>query len=170
MGASGVGNDRSKHPAATVTASTAGSLVWATGHVDGKAKKVTPDAGDAIVHDSTRKGLHETYWVEQALAPVAAAGTPTTLGLTMSVKDDWQMAAVEIPPAGKVTTPSQQPASSGAAGGGATSATTGVTYTYDADGNRTGATLPRRLDDQAGLRPGRPAHRVRDDGDLHLRR
>jgi|tagenome__1003787_1003787.scaffolds.fasta_scaffold20988994_6 RHS repeat-associated protein len=108
-------------PAVSLTTTKAGSQVWAQGTGVGWVPLVLPARGQAVV--SLASGLFSARfaWTQKVLAAVPA-GTSVTVADVWPTQAQTEMVAVEIPPATGTPTPPAGP----------------VTYTYDANGNRTG--------------------------------
>jgi hypothetical protein len=98
VGASAVAGAAGGAPQVAVTPSKAGSLLWAVGQDPDRPAPRIPLGGQSVVHESFGPLGGGTAWV-QSTGPVAAAGSPITMGDVAPTTDRWDLAAVEIPPA-----------------------------------------------------------------------
>jgi uncharacterized repeat protein (TIGR01451 family) len=97
-GASAAAAGRTGAPAATLTATAAGSLIWATGHDWTHNTNPVPGAEQVIVHKFLDARVHDSFWVQQR-ATATTGPTPVTVNDTGLSRDRWQLVAVEIPAA-----------------------------------------------------------------------
>jgi RHS repeat-associated protein len=121
VGATGTGSGTTGAPTATLTTTINTRVVWAAGHAWTHSAAVTPVIGQSLVHQYRDTRVRDTYWTQKA-PTTPRAGTKVTIADTTPTKDRWELAAVEITPAGTGT------------GAAATN------YTYDTQGNRTAST------------------------------
>lgn len=122
VGATAHAAAKNNHPTVPVTTTKAGSIIWAAGHDWGHSKTRSPDPGQRIIHQFPDKTVHDTFWAEATSNPVPASGTVVKIGASAPAKTRWQLAAVEVLPAA------------------ATGPGVATSYSYDANGNRTGVT------------------------------
>jgi RHS repeat-associated protein len=125
VGATAASTGTTGKPAVTLTTTKGNSLVWAAGHAWGTGQLQAND-GQTLVHTFANTLFGDTSWVQRTTSPIAASGTAVVMGDSSSERSRWtrwELAAVEILPAGDATTGTQT-----------------TTYTYDSRGNRTGMT------------------------------
>src|SRR5439155_12801790 len=87
-------------PTVSLTTTRPGSLVYAAGNDWDDAIARTLAAGQRMVHESVASTLGDTFWLQTGTAAVATAGTSVPLRVTAPDTDRWNLAAVEIVPAG----------------------------------------------------------------------
>jgi RHS repeat-associated protein len=114
---------RASAPSITLKTTKAGSLVWAAGHDWDHAATITPLTGQDLVHQFRDTRVDRTYWAQRTTEAIPTSGKAVTIGDTAPTTDRWELAAVEIPPDPD-----------------ATASSSGISYTYDKQGNRTGIT------------------------------
>ncbi|MEU7872843.1 vWA domain-containing protein [Dactylosporangium sp. NPDC049140] len=85
--------------AATLTTTAAGAQVWAVGHDWSRAAPRTVLPGQRMAVQNLDKRVGDTSWVQNTAA-VPTAGTVVTVGTSAPSTDRWELAAVEIRPAG----------------------------------------------------------------------
>jgi hypothetical protein len=85
-------------PRAALKPTKAGSLVWATGHDWSGSRAITPLAGQSLVALFRDSRVGDTYWTQKLDATTTSSSV--TLGVNGFTTDRWQLAGVEIPPAG----------------------------------------------------------------------
>ena len=86
-------------PSVSLTTTRAGSLIWGVGNDWDRAAARTVGAGQTKV-DEFLASVGDTMWVQRQTAAVPLAGTTATLNDTAPTNDRWNMAAVEVLPAG----------------------------------------------------------------------
>jgi hypothetical protein len=111
-GAAGVGatagaSGATGAPSVSLTATRAGSAVFAVGNDWDKASLRTLGPNQVMVHQWVDTHVGDTFWV-QALASATSAAGPVTLNDTLPTTDRWNLAAVEILP-GTPPPPDTQP-------------------------------------------------------------
>lgn len=99
VGATAVAAARSKHASVTLSATSAGSQIWAVGRDADRATPHVVDPGQTMVHEFTDATNRETFWVQKLNESTSGPG-PVILGATTARPNSWQLAAVEIRPAG----------------------------------------------------------------------
>lgn len=97
-GAVAVGGDSSGAPSLTVTTTNPNAYVVGVGNDWDNAASKTPGSGQVLLHQWADTTTLDTYWV-QATAPAAAAGSLVTVD-DAPTSDQWNLAAVEVYPAG----------------------------------------------------------------------
>ena len=83
-----------------VKATEAGSLVFAVGHDWTNASARTLASGQTLLHQYLDTGAGDTTWTQYTSAATANGGETVTMSDTAPTKDEWNMAAVEVRPAG----------------------------------------------------------------------
>jgi beta-lactam-binding protein with PASTA domain len=95
IGASSVAAASTGAPAVSLTTTKPGSRVFAVGNDWDRATARTPAPGQAIVHESLAT-VGDTFWVQQVVNPVPAAGTVVQVTDAAPTTDRWNLACVEI--------------------------------------------------------------------------
>lgn len=100
-GASGVGAGATAgktdgRPAATVTTTAADSQVFAVGEDYSRVVAVSPGPGQSLLEQFPDNVDHNAFWVQDQNQYTPDAGTAVTVDDTLSAKDVWNLAAVEI--------------------------------------------------------------------------
>jgi hypothetical protein len=96
VGASGVASGLSTNASAGLVTQAAGSLIYGVGNDFDRAVTRTVPAGQTKVHEFFAP-TGDTFWVQAANAPVAAAGTTVTLNATVPAPaDQFNFAIVEL--------------------------------------------------------------------------
>jgi beta-lactam-binding protein with PASTA domain len=95
VGASNIGGAASGAPSVSLTAQAAGSVVYAVGNDFDRAVARTVPAGQTKVHEFFAPS-GDTFWVQSANNPTAAAGAIVTLNDTAPTTDQWNFAIVEV--------------------------------------------------------------------------
>jgi O-glycosyl hydrolase len=85
-------------PATSLSATKTGSTVWAVGNDWDQAAARTVGAGQTMV-DQYLAPVNDTYWVQRLAAPTIA-GQVVTMSDAAPTDDQWNLAAIEIVPAG----------------------------------------------------------------------
>jgi hypothetical protein len=99
VGATGVGNASSGAPHASLVTTSNGSMVLGVGNDWDNAITRTPTPGQALVHqDLSVTG--DTYWVQMLSNSVPLSGTSVSISDTIPTTDRYNLAIVEILPAG----------------------------------------------------------------------
>jgi hypothetical protein len=86
-------------PSVSLTTTKAGSWVWGVGEDWDRAVTHTPAAGQTIV-DQFLAPSGDTFWTQRQTATTASAGTSVPISDTAPTNDRWDLAAVEVRPAG----------------------------------------------------------------------
>ena len=86
-------------PSVSLTTTKAGSWVWGVGEDWDRAVTHTPAAGQTIV-DQFLSPSGDTFWTQRQTATTAAAGTSVPISDTAPTGDRWDLAVVEVRPAG----------------------------------------------------------------------
>jgi Domain of unknown function (DUF1929)/Bacterial Ig domain len=86
-------------PSVSLTTTKVGSWVWGVGEDWDRAVTHTPAAGQTIV-DQFLAPSGDTFWSQRQAATTPAAGTSVPISDTAPTNDRWDLAAVEIRPAG----------------------------------------------------------------------
>jgi hypothetical protein len=86
-------------PSVPLTTTKAGSWVWGVGEDWDRAVTHTPATGQTIV-DQFLSPSGDTFWTQRQTATTPAAGTSVPISDTAPTNDRWDLAAVEIRPAG----------------------------------------------------------------------
>jgi hypothetical protein len=86
-------------PSVSLTTTKAGSWVWGVGEDWDRAVTHAPAAGQTIV-DQFLAPSGDTFWTQRQTATTPAAGTSVPINDTAPTNDRWDLAAVEIRPAG----------------------------------------------------------------------
>ncbi len=106
-GASGIGQtgfangSAASSPSLTITPQQTGSWVSTAGYDAGSTTTVTPGAGE-VLDASAQDNVDLTEMWSQHTTTTTTAGTPVTVGDTLSPAGVWDLGAVEIMPASKV--------------------------------------------------------------------
>jgi hypothetical protein len=95
VGASNTGGAVSGAPTVSLVAQAAGSLVYGVGNDFDRAVARTVPAGQTKVHEFFAP-TGDTFWVQSANNPTAAAGATVTLNATAPTTDQWNFAIVEL--------------------------------------------------------------------------
>ena len=95
VGASNVGGAASGAPSVGLIAQAAGSLVYAVGNDFDNAIARSVASGQTKVHEFLAP-TGDTFWVQSANTPTAAAGASVTLNDTAPTSDQWNFAIVEV--------------------------------------------------------------------------
>ena len=98
-GAVGTGNGTTGAPTATLTTTRAGSWVWGIGDDWDNARARTVGSGQTKF-DEDLAPSGDTFWVQSQAAPGNPASTPVTINDTAPATDRWNLATIEILPAG----------------------------------------------------------------------
>ena len=142
VGATASAGARKGAPAVTVTTTAPGSLVLAAGHNWSNDTTETPVAGQRVLAQVLDTRVKDTYWAQQT-APVAVPGK-VTVADTAPLDGRWELAAVEVLPAGATPTPTPTVTTTATATATPTPTTGGapvaVTYGYDKQGDRISVT------------------------------
>jgi fibronectin type 3 domain-containing protein len=99
VGATGGASATSGAPSASLTATKTGSVVWGVGDDPDRAAARTVGAGQALVDQFLATGPGATFWV-QRLNSASTAGQIMTISDTAPNTDQWNLATIEIVPAG----------------------------------------------------------------------
>jgi hypothetical protein len=94
VGASSIANAASGAPVISVTATKAGSFVYAVGSDWDNASARTVGGGQTMTHQYLAP-VGDTFWVQRLTNPVAAPGV-VQLNDTAPTADRWNLAAVEV--------------------------------------------------------------------------
>ena len=94
-----VGSSPASAPSLSLTTTAAGSWVWAVGSDWDSATARTVGAGQ-VLDDQYLAPVGDTYWAQSQSAVTATAGATVTINDTAPTADRWDMAAVEVRPAG----------------------------------------------------------------------
>src|SRR6185312_7365957 len=86
-------------PSVSLVTTKAGSWVWGVGEDWDRAVTHTPAAGQTIV-DQFLAPSGDTFWTQRQTATTAAVGTSVPISDTAPTSDRWDLAVVEIRPAG----------------------------------------------------------------------
>jgi len=86
-------------PGVTLTPARDRSLVWVAAHDATRAQAPVPLPGQTIVHQFLDSRAKDTFWT-QRLVGLTSRGVPVRMGASMPTRDQWQMVAVELAPAG----------------------------------------------------------------------
>ena len=98
VGASNTAGAASGAPSVGLTTTAAGSVVYAVGNDWDRAVARTLGAGQTKVHEFVDTAVGDTFWVQSAASPIAAAGTAVTLNDTAPTADQFNYAIVELTP------------------------------------------------------------------------
>jgi galactose oxidase-like protein/Big-like domain-containing protein/glyoxal oxidase-like protein/fibronectin type III domain protein len=98
-GANATANATTGAPSVSLTTTKAGSWVWGVGEDWDRAITHTPAAGQTIV-DQFLSPSGDTFWSQRQTSTTAAAGTSVPISDTAPTSDRWDLAAVEVRPAG----------------------------------------------------------------------
>jgi hypothetical protein len=96
VGATAAANGTRSAPNVSLTATSAGSYVWAVGNDPIRKIARTPGANQTLVHQWVDADANQTLWVQSSNSPVSAAGTVVTINDVAPTTGDWNLAAVEI--------------------------------------------------------------------------
>lgn len=86
-------------PSVSLTTTKAGSWVWGVGEDWDRAVTHTPAAGQTIV-DQFLAPSGDTFWTQRQTATTPASGASVPISDTAPTNDRWDLAAIEIRPAG----------------------------------------------------------------------
>ena len=100
IGASALAGKSGGVPSVSLNTTQAGSWVFGVGEDYSNAIARTLGANESLVSQWVDPGPGETFWVQDESAPTPAAGTAVTINDTAPKGDIWELAAVEILPAG----------------------------------------------------------------------
>ena len=98
-GATASASAASGAPSVSLTTTKAGSWVWGVGEDWDRAVTHTPAAGQTIV-DQFLAPSGDTFWTQRQTTTTASAGTSVPISDTAPTNDRWDLAAVEVRPAG----------------------------------------------------------------------
>ena len=98
-GATGGASATSGAPTASLTATRTGSLVWGVGNDWDRAAARTVGADQTLVDQFLATGPACTFWVQRLNSP-GVAGQAMTISDTAPTTDRWNLATIEIIPAG----------------------------------------------------------------------
>ncbi len=98
IGATGSGSAAKAAPSATLTTTSANSLVVGVGADWDNAMARVPDPGQSLVHQFL-SGAGDTYWVQMQNALNPASGAQLTIGDTSPTGDRYDLSICEILPA-----------------------------------------------------------------------
>jgi hypothetical protein len=98
-GATATANAATGAPSVSLTTTKPGSWVWGVGEDWDRAVTHTPAAGQTIV-DQFLAPSGDTFWSQRQTATTPASGTSVPISDTAPTNDRWDLAAVEIRPAG----------------------------------------------------------------------
>ena len=84
-------------PSVSLTASSAGSVVWAVGHDWDNAIARSLGTGQSMVHQDLDYSVGDTSWM-QRYNGTTSAGQTVTMSDASPTSDSWDLAAVEIAP------------------------------------------------------------------------
>jgi RHS repeat-associated protein len=110
-GAAGVGaathvSGFSSAPSVALTTTVGGSMVFGVGNDKDDATPRTLATGQTLIHEDSDTTWGEDYWAQRITGSTGAAGSSVAISDTApSGSDQWNLAAVEITPAGTVTIP-----------------------------------------------------------------
>jgi beta-lactam-binding protein with PASTA domain len=141
VGASNAAGASSGASSATLTTTAAGSLVYAVGNDWDAAVARTLGAGQIKVHEFVDTAVGDTFWVQAAASPIAAAGSAVTLNSSAPTGDRWNLAIVELVP-GAAPAPVTVPNVVGMTQAAAQSALTAAGLAAGAITNANSATVP----------------------------
>ena len=96
--ATGTASAASGAPSATLTTTSAGSLVWGVGDDWDAAVARTPGSGQTVF-DTDLASVGDTYWVQSRSGAAGAAGSPVAINDTAPSGDRFDLSTVEIAPA-----------------------------------------------------------------------
>jgi hypothetical protein len=99
IGAVGSGSAASGAPSATLTTTSANSLVIGVGTDWDNAIARVPDTNQSLVHQ-LRSGTGDTYWVQMQTVLNAASGLSVTIKDVSPTNDRYDLSICEILPAG----------------------------------------------------------------------
>ena len=100
VGASAAASAASGAPGLTLKATAAGSVAYAVGHDWDSATAHVPGTGQSLINQWLDAGTGDTYWAQSTTSPTTTAGQAVSLNDTQPTKDQWNLAAVEVTPAG----------------------------------------------------------------------
>jgi hypothetical protein len=98
-GATASANATTGAPSVSLTTTKAGSWVWGVGEDWDRAVTHTPASGQSIV-DQFLAPSGDTFWTQRQTAVTPAAGTSVPISDTAPTSDRWDLASIEIRPAG----------------------------------------------------------------------
>jgi hypothetical protein len=98
-GATATANATTGAPSVSLTTTKAGSWVWGVGEDWDRAVTHTPASGQTIV-DQFLAPSGDTFWTQRQTAVTPAAGTSVLISDTAPTNDRWDLASIEIRPAG----------------------------------------------------------------------
>lgn len=84
-------------PTVTLTPSSCGSLIWASGHDWTNDTVPVAAGGQAIAHKDIDTRAGDSYWVQDLTTPTQP-NTTVTIADTGPTSDNWGLAAVEVTP------------------------------------------------------------------------
>jgi hypothetical protein len=96
VGASASANAPNGAPSVALTTTKAGSLVYGVGNDWDNAIARTPGVGQVLAHQWVDTGTGDTYWVQNVVGALGAAGTVRTISDSAPTADRWNLASVEI--------------------------------------------------------------------------
>jgi hypothetical protein len=99
IGATAAGNGSSGAPRVTLTTTRNNSWIFGVGNDWDNAIGRGLGANQAIIHQYMPP-VNDTYWVQRTIAPTSVKGATVTLNDASPTTDRWNLAAVEILPAG----------------------------------------------------------------------
>jgi hypothetical protein len=105
VGASAIAGAASGSPTVGLTATSAGSLTFAAGNDWDTATARTLGPNQNLVSQWVDARTGDTYWTQTTAAQTTAAGQNVVLNDTAPALDQWNLAAVEIVPAGQTPPP-----------------------------------------------------------------
>jgi hypothetical protein len=97
VGAVATNSATSGGPTVTLTPSSCGSLIWASGHDWTNDTVPVPASGQAIAHKDIDTRGDDSYWVQDLTTPTQP-NTTVTIADTGPTTDNWGLAAVEVTP------------------------------------------------------------------------
>jgi chitodextrinase len=107
--ATGGANAATGAPTVSLTTTRPGSWVWGVGDDWDRATARTVGPNQTKVNEYLAPA-GDTFWVQRQTAPTPTAGTSVTLNDTAPTTDRWNLAAIEVVPAGADTTAPAAPA------------------------------------------------------------
>lgn len=99
LGATGGASAASGAPSASLTATSTGSVVWGVGDDWDRATARTVGANQTLVDQFLATGVGDTFWVQRIDSP-STVGQVMTVSDTAPTTDQWNLATIEIVPAG----------------------------------------------------------------------
>lgn len=117
-------------PTVSLTATRAGSWVWAVGDDWDQAVSRGVPIGQTLF-DQDLASVGDTYWVQSQAAAGNAAGASVTLNDTSPTNDHWDFSAIEVIPAPSGPPPPGPPVISNVSSSGVSSTSATITWTTD---------------------------------------